>query len=49
MEQAASKWREWRGNLALMVAIAVLVGVATFVVVRERLADAPPESSSQVR
>jgi serine/threonine-protein kinase len=32
---------EWRGNLLLMLAIALLVGVATFVLVREKLADRP--------
>jgi serine/threonine-protein kinase len=32
---------EWKGNLVLMVAIALLVGLATFVVVREKLADRP--------
>jgi serine/threonine-protein kinase len=31
---------EWRGNLALILAIATLVGVATFVMVRERVEDA---------
>lgn len=30
---------EWRGNLALMLAIALLAGLATFVLVRERLND----------
>jgi serine/threonine protein kinase len=34
---------EWRGNLLLLVAIALLVGLGTFVLVRERLADAPRE------
>jgi serine/threonine-protein kinase len=32
---------EWKGNLFLMLAIAVLVGLATFVVMREKLADGP--------
>jgi serine/threonine protein kinase len=39
---------EWRGNVVLFVAIALLVGLATFVLVRERLADertAPPSSA----
>lgn len=33
------KRREWRGNMLLILAIALLVGVATFVVVRERVED----------
>jgi serine/threonine protein kinase len=32
---------EWRGNLLLMFAIALVVCVATFVMVRERLGDGP--------
>ena len=32
---------EWRGNVLLMIAIASLVAVATFVMVRERLAEEP--------
>jgi serine/threonine-protein kinase len=32
---------EWRGNILLMLAISLLVGLASFVLVRERLADAP--------
>jgi serine/threonine protein kinase len=32
---------QWRGNVLLMLAIAVLVGLATFVLVRERLGDEP--------
>jgi hypothetical protein len=30
---------EWKGNLALILAIATLVGVATFVMVRERVEE----------
>jgi hypothetical protein len=30
---------EWKGNVALILAIAALVGVATFVMVRERVED----------
>jgi serine/threonine-protein kinase len=30
---------EWRGNVLLMIAISLLVGLASFVLVRERLAD----------
>ena len=30
---------QWQGNVLLLVAIGLLVGVATFVMVRERLAD----------
>jgi hypothetical protein len=33
---------EWWGNLVLMAAIALLVGFATFVMVRERLSDSLP-------
>jgi hypothetical protein len=32
---------EWRGNVLLVMAVAVLVAVATFVMVRERLAEGP--------
>jgi hypothetical protein len=32
---------EWKGNLVLMLAIALLAGLATFVVVREKAADRP--------
>ncbi|MGA7118752.1 MAG: protein kinase [Polyangiaceae bacterium] len=35
---------EWRGNLLLMTAIALLVAMATFVMVRERLAERLPDS-----
>ncbi len=35
----ARKRKEWRGNLILILAIATLVGVATFVVVRERVEE----------
>lgn len=42
------KKNEWRGNMVLILAIAMLVGVATFVVVRERVEEqrrtAPSES-----
>jgi eukaryotic-like serine/threonine-protein kinase len=34
---------EWRGNILLMAAIALLVAMATFVMVRERLAEQPPD------
>lgn len=37
---------QWRGNLLLMAAIAVLVGLATFVLVRERLGDTPRAPAS---
>jgi hypothetical protein len=30
---------EWKGNLALILAIAALVGVATFVIVREKIEE----------
>jgi serine/threonine-protein kinase len=36
---AARKANEWKGNVALILAIAALVGVATFVMVRERVED----------
>lgn len=39
---------QWQGNVLLLIAIALLVGVATFVMLRERLAessDAPAHSS----
>jgi eukaryotic-like serine/threonine-protein kinase len=47
----AQQGREWVGNLLLVMAIAALVGLATFVLVRERLGDstrhrAPSSSSS---
>jgi hypothetical protein len=45
MGESDTKWRELRGNLTLVVAIAILAGVATFVVVRERLSDARDGSS----
>lgn len=40
--------REWRGNLMLIVAIASLVGLATYVMARERMqeTDAPPAAPS---
>lgn len=37
--EAKRQREEWRGNLILIMAIALLVGVATFVVVRERMED----------
>lgn len=41
---------QWRGNVLLIVAIAVLVGLATFVLVRERLGDQPRfQPSTQAR
>jgi eukaryotic-like serine/threonine-protein kinase len=42
---AHARRTEWRGNLVLFVAIALMVAVATFVLVRERLGDdrAPPD------
>ena len=40
--------KEWRGNVALILAIAFLVGVATFVMVREKRSDeAPPPPPPQ--
>jgi serine/threonine protein kinase len=39
---------EWRGNALLVLAIAVLVGLATFVVFRERMADGPGSSAPAV-
>lgn len=39
---AAVTARQRRGNVLLLLAIALLAGFATFVLVRERLADAPP-------
>jgi serine/threonine protein kinase len=45
----ARRRRETRGNIVLVLAIALLVGVATFVLMRERIADqqaAPAPSSS---
>jgi serine/threonine-protein kinase len=43
--------REWRGNLVLVLAIALLAGLATFVLVRERLAETRhlSETTSQTR
>jgi serine/threonine-protein kinase len=43
--------REWRGNMLLVMAIALLAGLATFVLVRERLVEAPnpPPETSQAR
>jgi serine/threonine protein kinase len=38
---------EWKGNLLLMLAIATLVGLATFVLVREKLADRPETSQAE--
>jgi serine/threonine protein kinase len=44
--------REWRGNMVLILAIAALVGVATFVMVREKVEEsnnpdpAPPGSAA---
>jgi serine/threonine-protein kinase len=35
---------QWRGNLLLVAAIAALAGLATFVLVRERLGDEPASS-----
>jgi serine/threonine-protein kinase len=46
---------EWKGNLALILAIAALVGVATFVMVRERVEDerlhnsAPPSPTVETK
>jgi hypothetical protein len=37
--------REWRGNFLLVIAIAFLVGLATFVMVKERLAEAPTRAT----
>jgi len=36
--------QQWRGNAALILAIVALVGVATFVMVREKLSDEPPHA-----
>jgi serine/threonine protein kinase len=38
---AISRPSEWRGNLLLCAAIAVIVAVATFVLVREKMAERP--------
>jgi serine/threonine protein kinase len=38
-DRVRSSRDEWRGNVALILAIALLVGVATFVVVRERVEE----------
>ena len=46
-ETDASTEEQWRGNVLLVVAIAVLVGVASFVMFREKLADVP--ETHQVR
>ncbi len=35
----ARRANEWKGNVALILAIALLVGVATFVMVRERVEE----------
>jgi serine/threonine protein kinase len=42
---------EWRGNLLLVLAIALLAGLATFVLMRERLADnqRSPQTTSETR
>ena len=37
--QQMREHREWRGNVVLILAIALLVGVATFVLVRERVEE----------
>jgi serine/threonine-protein kinase len=37
---------QWRGNLLLILAIALLVGVATYVMVREKMQDAHPAETS---
>jgi serine/threonine protein kinase len=42
--------KEWRGNVLLILAIALLVGIATFVLVREKREDAsdpPPPPAAQ--
>jgi hypothetical protein len=48
------KRSEWKGNVALILAIATLVGVATFVMVRERVEEerlkdpnAPPQTTQE--
>ncbi|HZU81962.1 MAG TPA: serine/threonine-protein kinase [Polyangiaceae bacterium] len=38
---ASTRAGQWRGNVLLMLAISALVGVATFVLVRERLGELP--------
>jgi len=43
----AKQAQEWKGNVMLILAIALLVGIATFVVVREKIEDqrnAPSEA-----
>ncbi len=37
--ETARREKEWKGNVALILAIALLVGVATFVLVKERVED----------
>jgi serine/threonine-protein kinase len=44
----AARGGQWRGNLVLVAAIALLVGVATFVLVRERIAERPHHVPSLV-
>jgi serine/threonine protein kinase len=45
----AGPFSEWRGNFMLLIAIALLVGLATFVMARERLADEDPTNHSMTR
>jgi serine/threonine protein kinase len=48
-EVASGRPSEWRGNLLLIIAIALLVALATYVLVRERLADRQrPEVAASV-
>ncbi len=44
-EPAPRRANEWRGNVMLMMAIALLVALATFVMVRERLAEEPRDTT----
>ncbi|HEX8793422.1 MAG TPA: protein kinase [Polyangiaceae bacterium] len=46
---AAVTSRQRRGNVLLLLAIALLAGFATFVLVRERLADAPPPAPASTQ
>jgi serine/threonine-protein kinase len=47
--QAKRQRDEWRGNLLLIMAIALLVGVATFVVVRERIDEERRQNTDEPR
>ena len=45
----AMRAQEWKGNVMLILAIALLVGIATFVVVREKIEEqrSPPAQAPQ--